>query len=72
MPHGSRLQAQTLEDARIPEKTGLIVIAIKHGDESRGKYVYNPGPSEKVRAGDVLIVLGQTEQIDRLRHALGT
>ncbi len=70
VPDGSPLLGHSLAEAKIPQKTGLIVIAIRHGDERPGTFLYNPGPEEEVRAGDVLIVLGNSEQIDRLRETL--
>lgn len=65
---GSPLAGQTLAEARIPQKTGLIVIAIRHLDPrgNEGPWSYNPGPQEKIRIGDVMIVLGNSEQITRL------
>lgn len=69
VPEASRLADHTLAEAAIPQKTGLIVIAITHegpGDEER--LVYNPGPEEQIRPGDVLIVLGYPEQVDGLRE----
>ncbi len=65
---GSPLVGQTLAEARIPQKTGLIVIAIRHLDERgrEGPWSYNPGPHEEFRVGDVMIVMGNTEQLSRL------
>ncbi|MDH3297955.1 MAG: potassium channel protein [Gemmatimonadota bacterium] len=68
IPAESRLAGQTLAEARIPQRTGLIVIAIKHageGDREPG-WGYNPGPAEVLGAGDTLIVMGQTQQLDQL------
>lgn len=66
---GSPLAGQHLADARIREKTGLIVIAIRHDEESRdGSFRYNPGPEESIRPLDTMIVLGEPEQVDRLRR----
>ncbi len=73
VPDGSAMADCTLEEARIPQKTGLIVIAIRHSEtESREPFLYNPGPEERIREGDVLIVLGREEQIDRLRGVLAS
>ena len=60
----------TLAEARIPQKTGLIVIAIRHLDPRgrEGPWSYNPGPQEEIRIGDVMIVLGNAEQITRLHR----
>jgi voltage-gated potassium channel len=66
---GSPIAGQTLAEARIPQKTGLIVIAMRHLDTRgrEGPWSYNPGPQEEIRVGDVMIVMGNTEQIARLR-----
>ncbi len=73
IPAGSGLAGSTLAEARIPQKTGLIVIAIRHQDERgrEGPWSYNPGPQEELRPGDVLIVMGSGDQIDRLQRAVG-
>ena len=68
VPADSPLVGQTLAEAQIPNKTGLIVIAIRHAGED-GAFLYNPGPDEQLRANDVLIVLGGPEQIDSLQEA---
>jgi len=72
IPPRSALAGSTLAEARIPHKTGLIVIAMRHQDERgvEGPWSYNPGPQEELRPGDVLIVMGSSEQIDRLRREL--
>lgn len=68
IPEGSQLAEHTLQEAAIPQKTGLIVIAISHREaHEEGRLVYNPGPDEEVRPGDVLIVLGYPDQVDGLR-----
>jgi voltage-gated potassium channel len=68
VPGGSPFENQTLAEARIPHKTGLIVIAARHADAPGrdGLWVYNPGPEHTILAGDVLIVMGNGEQIDLL------
>ncbi len=71
VPEDSSLDGHTLAKAQIPQKTGLVVLAIRHGEERRDPFIYNPGPNEQVREGDVLIVLGRMHQIDQLRTALG-
>lgn len=65
VPVGSSLAGVTLAEARIRNRTGLIVIAIRHGE---GAFIYNPGPGEEIRAEDHLIVLGGSEQIDSLQE----
>lgn len=70
IPRESSLVGQTLAEAQIPSRTGLIVIAIKHsGEDERGPgWRYNPGPGEVLGQQDTLIVMGQTEQLDQLEN----
>ena len=72
VPAGSPFEEQTLAEARIPHKTGLIVIAARHADAPGrgGSWVYNPGPEHRIQAGDVLIVMGREEQIDLLTRSV--
>jgi voltage-gated potassium channel len=67
IPAGSPLVGKTLADAKIPQRTGLIVLSLKrqHGG---GEATYNPGPETKLSAGDVMVVLGRPEQVQRLRE----
>ncbi|MCW3490992.1 potassium channel family protein [Dethiobacter alkaliphilus] len=65
----SDLADTTLEKAKIPERTGLNVLAIKKKDEE--KLRLNPTSQEKIHAGDKLLVLGQEYQIDKLREMAG-
>ena len=63
---GSYLEDKNLIEAQIPNKTGLIVLAIKKFDD--GKMIFNPQGTYTFKIGDVLIVLGQEEQVDKLRN----
>jgi voltage-gated potassium channel len=65
----STLAGSTLAEAQIPQRTGLIVLAVRKGGTT-GQAVYNPGPQTRLDAGDVVIALGRLEQIDRLRNYL--
>lgn len=62
----SYLENKNLMEAEIPKKTGLIVIAIKKIEDQ--KLLFNPSVNYTFQIGDVLIVLGREEQIDKLRH----
>jgi voltage-gated potassium channel len=70
VPRQSPLEGQTLAEAAIRDKTGLIVIAVRR--EADGSLVYNPGPGETIRSGDYLIVLGRPEQTTRLSQTLAS
>lgn len=63
----SRLAGQTLAEARIPQETGLIVIALrKEGSEQRD-FLFNPLADTRLEVGDEMIVMGQEVQLDQLR-----
>ncbi len=61
----SQLADSRLEDAKIPGKTGLIIIAMR---KPRGKLRFNPGPREVMSAGSSLLVLGKVDQIEKLKQ----
>jgi len=55
------LSASTL----LPEKYGLLIIAIKkHGDSL---YTYNPSSAAQIEHSDVVVVLGYKDQIVEFR-----
>lgn len=60
---GSALAGRTLKDSRVRQDLGLIIVAIRKPD---GKMVFNPASEEPMQAGDVLIILGHRDQLDRL------
>ena len=63
---GSYLENKNLIEAQIPNKTGLIVLAIKTIEDN--KMIFNPPVNYTFRIGDVLIVLGREDQVDKLGH----
>lgn len=63
---GSYLEDKNLIEAQIPSKTGLTVLAIKKIED--GKFLFNPPVNYTFKIGDVLIVLGKEEQVDKLRN----
>lgn len=67
IPETSHLAGRTLAEARIPQRTGLIILGLRRlGHE--GRLVYNPGPETRLQAGDVMIVLGESQQVQQLRE----
>ncbi len=65
---GSGLIGETLHSSAIREETGIIVLAIVR----EGSVLSNPGPSEQMQEGDMLIALGSRNQMGRLEDmALG-
>ena len=66
----SSVAGSTLSEVRLPERTGLIVIALRKGAE-RSDFLFNPVASTRLEAGDEMIVLGMDEQIAELRRVVG-
>ncbi|NNF27430.1 MAG: potassium channel protein [Gemmatimonadetes bacterium] len=62
----SPVAGRTLSEARIPQHTGLIVIAVRRGEGHDG-FVFNPMGSTLLEPGNELIVLGTTEQVESLK-----
>ncbi|MBT8397877.1 MAG: potassium channel protein [Gemmatimonadetes bacterium] len=67
----SPLVGKTLADVKLPQYTGLIVIGIQKKNppeaEEEFTYVFNPQAETCLGTGDIMIVLGKPEQIDKLR-----
>ncbi len=59
----SGLDGVAIKDSGIRQSFDVIVIAIK---KPSGRMVFNPGPEVIMQVGDVLIVLGDRDQLDRL------
>jgi voltage-gated potassium channel len=71
IPAQSSLVGRSLAEAKIPQRTGLIVMALHRG-ERMGPATHNPGPETRLESDDVLIVLGRQDQIQRLRKYVKT
>jgi uncharacterized protein with PhoU and TrkA domain len=59
---GSTLINQTLKEARVPEETGMWILAIKRGEKS-----LRPKPGATIQLGDVLIASGYAEGVEDLK-----
>ncbi|MEM0057278.1 MAG: TrkA C-terminal domain-containing protein [Candidatus Bathyarchaeia archaeon] len=59
----SPLMNKTLKDARIPEETGMWILAIKRGDKCM-----RPKPDTTIQVGDVLIASGYAEGEEDLKR----
>ncbi|HEC68819.1 MAG TPA: potassium channel protein [Candidatus Omnitrophica bacterium] len=68
VPKKSVLANLSLAEAKIPQKTGLLVVAIKKASG----FLYNPSSSTQIEPQDTLIVLGTEEQIKRLRELISS
>ncbi|MEE9241270.1 MAG: NAD-binding protein [bacterium] len=60
---------KSLKEIDFPRQTGLLIVAVK--SLKSGKYIYNPRGDYVVEADDVLIVIGETEQMLKMKKMLG-
>jgi len=58
----SSLINKTLKEARVPEETGMWILAIKRGEKS-----LRPKPDTRIQLGDVLIASGYAEGVEDLK-----
>lgn len=63
----SPLCNRTLEEARVRQTYGLIVLALK---KAAGGMLFNPEGNTRVEKGDVLIAMGQRVQLKRMSEEL--
>ncbi len=68
VPAGSPLAGQSLRSARIHDQTGTLVLAMR---EPGSSFRTNPPPGAEIVAGEVLIVIGDADQVARLRSLAG-
>jgi uncharacterized protein with PhoU and TrkA domain len=59
---GSPLINKTLKEARVPEETGMWILAIKRSEKS-----LRPKPSARIQLGDILIASGYAEGVEDLQ-----
>lgn len=59
-----RMLNKSLAEIEMRERFGVTVVAIQRGDDS----IVNPPSSTRLLAGDMLVVIGPTEQITELSH----
>lgn len=65
---GTPLVGLTLGEARIPDRTNLMVVAVH---TRNGEFIYNPSGGLKLEAGDGLIVIADNEQRENLNKLTG-
>jgi voltage-gated potassium channel len=63
---GSALEGKTVREARLEDKTGALLVAVKNADT--GAYEFKPAGERKLRAGEILIYIGNPEATARLRE----
>lgn len=69
IPAGSGLVGARLRETTIRHETNVLVLAVREAD---GSYAYNPGPDYTLEAGQTLVVLCRTDEINPLREGVRT
>jgi voltage-gated potassium channel len=68
VPEDSVIADHSIGELRIGERTGAMILATRNRE---GTFDTTPSASDRIRAGDTLIVLGTREQISRLERLMG-
>lgn len=68
VPAGSGIVGTSLRDAHVRDRTGALVLALRHAD---GTFTTNPEPDARIAAGDVLIAVGTATQLRALESFVG-
>ena len=63
----SDLVGKNLIESRLRQDFGVIIVAIK---KKSGQMIFNPAPSEILEGKDVIVAIGQTENLMRMRTIL--
>jgi voltage-gated potassium channel len=61
----SRYVGQSFRDSKMRAEFGLIVLAVKRD----GQMKFNPGPEDRINAGDFLIAIGESAGLRKLEEA---
>jgi len=67
VPQQSTLVGQSIVDAGVRQKFGVIIVAIKRADTTME---FNPPPEAVIRAGDELVVLGAPQSVKSLEEMI--
>jgi voltage-gated potassium channel len=67
VPKGSVFSGVALKDTPIRKETRLLVVAVR---DSERNFVYNPDPDHVVLEGATLIVMGEAENVAKLRKLM--
>lgn len=66
---GSPLVGQTIREARLGEKTGALLVAVRN--ERSTEYEFNPPADRRIKEKDILIFIGTPEMSASLRRIAG-
>jgi len=65
---GSAFAGKTIENSRIRQDRGVIILAIKREAGMR----FNPAPDDRIEVGDFLIAMGEPQQLRELELTAGS
>jgi voltage-gated potassium channel len=65
VPSNSALAGTTVGTSRIRQERGVIILAIKRGEEMH----FNPSPDDPIQPGDCLIAMGEPSQLRQLEQS---
>jgi voltage-gated potassium channel len=65
--HSSGLIGKNLIESRLRQEYGVIIVAIK---KAAGQMIFNPAPAEILEAGDVIVLIGERENLKRMNDIL--
>lgn len=68
VPERSRFSGQTLVDSKFKAEYGVTVIGIK---KSGQKMIINPPPDAVIQAGDIMVLVGTSEQLEKITAEMG-
>ena len=60
------LSGKTLRECAIRERFGVMVVGMEH----QGKRILNPETDQRIRPGDLLWIVGETQKLDELQDLL--
>jgi voltage-gated potassium channel len=69
LPAGSPLAGRTIEDAKIGEKTGALLVAVRPGGKK--EFAFNPGRETVLNEGDILVFIASPDMAQELAALAG-
>jgi voltage-gated potassium channel len=67
VPRGSRAAGRSLAELEVARRTRALVIAIRRAAPAPApSFVFNPGANARLAEGDVLVVIGESDQVRAL------
>lgn len=68
IPENCPLEGKTLVESQLKQEYGVTIIGIK---KASGKMIIAPAPETILNESDILVLIGPTEDLERLSRALG-